>query len=119
VNDDAATLSALFRALVSIGVKPYYLHHPDRAAGTTHFRVPLSTGRALAETLRATLSGLAQPTYILDIPGGYGKVWASDSFITPAPHGDGWTLRAPDGSCHNYPADPQTAATRVAPHAAK
>ncbi len=104
VNDDAETLRTLFRALVRLGVKPYYLHHPDRAAGTEHFRVPLAKGRALAETLRGTLSGLAQPTYVLDIPGGHGKVWATDAYVTAAPDGS-WTARAIDGSRHAYPAD--------------
>lgn len=104
VNDDAGTLSDLFRALVRLGVKPYYLHHPDRAAGTEHFRVPLARGRALVETLRGTLSGLAQPTYVLDIPGGHGKVWATDAYVTPAADGS-WTARAIDGSRHPYPAD--------------
>lgn len=104
VNDDAGTLSDLFRALVRLGVKPYYLHHPDRAAGTEHFRVPLARGRALVETLRGTLSGLAQPTYVLDIPGGHGKVWATDAYVTPAADGS-WTARAIDGSRHSYPAD--------------
>lgn len=112
VNDDAETLAALFRALVGLGVKPYYLHHPDRAAGTEHFRVPLAKGRAIAERLRATLSGLAQPAYILDIPGGHGKVWATDAFVTPT--ATGWVARATDGSLHPYPAD-----TEVAPVEAK
>ncbi len=114
VNDDADTLAALFRALVGAGVKPYYLHHPDRAAGTEHYRVPLAKGRAIAEALRATLSGIAQPTYVLDIPGGHGKVWATDAFVTPS--ANGWIARATDGSHHAYPADPETAmVTEVAP----
>lgn len=104
VNDAADTLATLFRALVRLGVKPYYLHHPDRAAGTEHFRVPLARGRALVETLRGTLSGLAQPTYVLDIPGGHGKVWATDAYVTADDDG-GWTARAIDGSRHPYPAD--------------
>lgn len=114
VNDDADTLAALFRALVGLGVKPYYLHHPDRAAGTEHFRVPLARGRAIAEALRATLSGLAQPAYILDIPGGHGKVWATDAFVTPT--ANGWVARATDGSLHPYPADADAV---VAPAQAK
>ncbi len=74
VNDDAATLDALFRACLRHGIKPYYLHHPDLARGTGHFRLDMATGRALLKTLRGTLSGLAQPTYVLDRPGGAGKV---------------------------------------------
>ena len=74
VNDDVATLEALMRAFVETGVKPYYLHHPDLAPGTGHFRLPIDEGQALVAALRVRISGLAMPTYVLDIPGGYGKV---------------------------------------------
>ncbi len=74
VNDDAAVLESLFRALIRNRVKPYYLHHPDRARGTGHFRMTVAEGRALVRALRGRLSGIAQPTYVLDIPGGAGKV---------------------------------------------
>lgn len=74
VNDDADTLDTLFRALVKNRIKPYYLHHGDLAPGTSHFRTTLDDGRALMRTLRGRLSGLAQPTYVLDIPGGTGKI---------------------------------------------
>jgi lysine 2,3-aminomutase len=83
VNDDAATLEALFRALVRHRVKPYYLHHPDLAPGTGHFRPGLNTGRALVKALRGRVSGLCQPTYVLDIPGGHGKVPAAPSWLEP------------------------------------
>jgi lysine 2,3-aminomutase len=74
VNDDAETLSTLMRAFVEAGVKPYYLHHADLAPGTAHWRVPIAKGQELMRLLRARLSGLAMPTYVLDIPGGRGKV---------------------------------------------
>ncbi|TVQ83480.1 MAG: lysine-2,3-aminomutase-like protein [Micavibrio sp.] len=74
VNNDADTLEALFRALVKLRVKPYYLHHPDRAAGTAHFRVTLAEGREIMRILQSRLSGICRPVYMLDIPGGYGKV---------------------------------------------
>jgi lysine 2,3-aminomutase len=74
VNDDAGTLDALFRALVKNRIKPYYLHHGDLAPGTAHFRTTLAEGRTLMRVLRGRLSGLAQPTYVLDIPGGAGKI---------------------------------------------
>jgi lysine 2,3-aminomutase len=74
VNDDPAILEALFRAMVARRIKPYYLHHPDLAPGTAHFRLPIAEGQAIMRTLRGRLSGLAQPTYVLDIPGGAGKV---------------------------------------------
>jgi lysine 2,3-aminomutase len=74
VNDSVEALDALFRACVAQGVKPYYLHHPDLARGTSHFRLPVAAGRALMKALRGRLSGLALPTYIHDRPGGAGKV---------------------------------------------
>jgi lysine 2,3-aminomutase len=74
VNDDPQVLEALFRRLVRHRVKPYYLHHPDRARGTAHFRMSVAEGQALVRALRGRLSGIAQPTYVLDIPGGAGKV---------------------------------------------
>jgi len=103
VNDDPETLKALFRALVALGIKPYYLHQLDRARGTAHFRVPLARGRELVRILRAELSGLAQPAYVLDIPGGFGKVWAGAAFVEPAAGEDRWTVRDPDGNPHPYP----------------
>ena len=80
VNDDAETLEALFRALVRHRVRPYYLHHPDPAPGTAHFRLSIEEGQALVRALRGRISGLCQPTYVIDIPGGYGKVPVGPSF---------------------------------------
>ncbi|HEX3991623.1 MAG TPA: lysine-2,3-aminomutase-like protein [Acetobacteraceae bacterium] len=74
VNDSPAALEALFRAMVSVRMKPYYLHQLDPAPGTARFHVPIEEGRALLETLRGRVTGLAWPTYVLDIPGGFGKV---------------------------------------------
>jgi lysine 2,3-aminomutase len=81
VNDKAETLEALFRALVANRVKPYYLHQLDLAAGTEHFRVPVEEGRALMRSLRGRVSGVCQPTYILDIPGGHGKVPIGPAYL--------------------------------------
>jgi len=77
VNDDPQALCDLFRGLVRHGVKPYYLHHPDPAPGTSHFRLSLDEGRAIVRAVHAQLSGLARPTYILDRPEGAGKVHIS------------------------------------------
>ena len=73
VNDDADTLGQLMRALVECRIKPYYLHHADLAPGTAHFRTTITEGRALMRTLHGRTSGLCQPSYVLDIPGGHGK----------------------------------------------
>jgi lysine 2,3-aminomutase len=74
VNDDADVLEALMRAFLANRVKPYYLHQGDLAPGTAHFRTTIAEGRALMQALRGRLSGIAQPTYVVDLPGGHGKV---------------------------------------------
>ena len=104
VNADVATLSALMRAFVENGVKPYYLHHPDLAPGTSHFRLSLAEGQALVKQLRGHLSGLCQPTYILDIPGGHGKIPVGPSFLSgcDAPEGEA-AAEDRHGGRHSYP----------------
>ena len=74
VNDDPAVLEALMRTFVENRIKPYYLHHPDLAPGTGHFRLSIAEGQELVRSLRGRVSGLCQPTYVLDLPGGHGKV---------------------------------------------
>ena len=61
------------RALVEARVKPYYLHHADLAPGTEHFRTTIERGQLLMRELKRRASGLAQPAYVLDIPGGHAK----------------------------------------------
>jgi lysine 2,3-aminomutase len=101
VNDDPDTLAALMRAFVETRVKPYYLHHPDLAPGTSHFRLSIEEGRALVAGLRGRISGLCQPTYILDIPGGHGKAVIGPDAI----HDDGGSYTVSDfnGVGHVYP----------------
>ncbi|MBN9459181.1 MAG: lysine-2,3-aminomutase-like protein [Bosea sp.] len=82
VNADVETLGALMRSFVENRIKPYYLHHPDLAPGTSHFRLTLEEGQTLVKSLRGNLSGLCQPTYILDIPGGAGKIPVGPSFLS-------------------------------------
>jgi len=74
VNDAPDVLQTLMRQFVVNRVKPYYLHHGDMAKGTSHFRTSIQHGQQLMTTLRRNLSGLCMPTYVLDVPGGYGKV---------------------------------------------
>ncbi len=81
VNDDAETLEQLMRALVETRIKPYYLHHMDRAPGTKHFRTTIAKGQSLMQVLRGRLSGLAQPAYVLDIPGGHGKMPIGPGYV--------------------------------------
>jgi lysine 2,3-aminomutase len=83
VNDDAATLEALMRAFVECRIKPYYLHHGDLAPGTSHLRTTLADGQQLMRALRGRVSGLCQPEYVLDIPGGYGKAPVGPHYLQP------------------------------------
>ncbi len=101
VNDDVDTLDALMRGLVTARVKPYYLHHPDLVRGTGHFRVSVAQGQALMLALRGRLSGLAQPTYVLDVPGGHGKVPIGPGYLGDDP--DALLVRDPFGGEHPYP----------------
>jgi lysine 2,3-aminomutase len=103
VNDDAAVLTALFRGLVAMRVKPYYLHHPDLARGTAEFRLGLDEGRRLMRRLRGRVSGLCQPTYVLDLPGGYGKVPVGPCYAVPGERTGDWRVEDPDGAVHPYP----------------
>jgi len=107
VNDDAAVLEALFRGLVAMRVKPYYLHHADLARGTAHFRTGIAAGQLLVRSLRGRISGLCQPTYVLDIPGGYGKVPIAASAVSPEGPTGGWNVEDGAGVQHAYPADPE------------
>lgn len=98
VNNDVATLAELFRTFVRLGVKPYYLHHADLAPGTGHFRTSIEEGQALMRALRGHITGLALPTYVLDIPGGFGKVPIGPSYLDA----DAGTVLDPAGTLHDY-----------------
>jgi lysine 2,3-aminomutase len=82
VNDTAEALEALMRGLVERRIKPYYLHHPDLAPGTGHFRSTVAEGQALVRTLHARASGLCQPTYVLDVPDGGLKAPLTPSYLS-------------------------------------
>jgi lysine 2,3-aminomutase len=103
VNDNAAVLEALFRGLVAMRVKPYYLHHPDLAPGTAHFRLDIAEGQHLVGALRGRVSGLCQPSYVLDIPGGYGKVPIAASAAQTGERPGCWVVEDPAGRKHRYP----------------
>jgi lysine 2,3-aminomutase len=102
VNDDVGTLAALMRAFVEARIKPYYLHHPDLAPGTGHFRLSIEEGQKLIGALLGRVSGLCQPTYVLDIPGGFGKTPIGPSRLGPG-EGDGIQVEDWRGITHTYP----------------
>jgi len=111
VNDDPDTLATLMRAFVEARVKPYYLHHPDLAPGTSHFRLSIEEGQKLVAGLRGRVSGLCQPTYILDIPGGHGKAAIGANAVRPL--GDGcYSVSDFRGQEHAYPPKDQPPGAR-------
>ena len=74
VNDNSEVLIRLFKRLVEIGIKPYYLHHLDYAYGTHYFRVSVERGKKIYSEVRNQVSGYAIPEYVIDIPGGLDKI---------------------------------------------
>jgi len=97
VNDDPEILAALMRAMVETRIKPYYLHHPDLAPGTAHLRCSIEEGQAVMRAMRGAVSGLCQPTYVLDIPGGHGKVPVGPRYLGDV------DVEDPAGRRHAYP----------------
>jgi lysine 2,3-aminomutase len=102
VNDDPETLATLMRALVESRIKPYYLHHGDLAPGTSHLRTTVERGQDLMRQLRGRYSGLCQPTYVLDIPGGHGKSPIGPNYITADAPGR-YAIEDYNGVTHCYP----------------
>ena len=88
------------RGLVEARVKPYYLHHLDKAPGTSHFRCSIAEGQALVQALHQRASGLAQPTYVLDIPGGHGKAPLASPSLRE--NDAGYEVRDRDGAWRPY-----------------
>ncbi len=105
VNNSPEALGELFRAMLAARVKPYYLHQLDRAPGTARFEVPISEGRAILRALRGRLTGLAWPTYVLDLPDGAGKAPLGPDFAVA--EGADWLVEGPlDGVPQRHAAPP-------------
>jgi lysine 2,3-aminomutase len=102
VNDNGAALGELMRALVECRIKPYYLHHGDFAPGTAHLRTGIDTGQALMREMRGRLSGLCQPGYVLDIPGGHGKSPVGPNYLERTADGN-FLIEDYNGRRHCYP----------------
>ncbi len=102
VNDDANVLHKLMESLLEIRVRPYYLHQLDRVPGTAHFQVPIEKGLELMASLRGHLSGMAMPHYMIDIPGGGGKIeLLPESVLRKEP--DHWVISNFKGRVYHYP----------------
>jgi lysine 2,3-aminomutase len=103
VNDNVEALEGLMRGLVEARVKPYYLHHLDKAPGTSHFRCAIGRGQELVRALHERASGLAQPTYVLDIPGGHGKAPLAAPCLRETE--DSYEVCDRNGAWRRYPRD--------------
>src|SRR5581483_962412 len=107
VNDDAQVLGALLRRFVETRIKPYYLHHGDLAPGTAHLRTGIAEGQALMRALHGRLSGLCQPAYVLDIPGGHGKSPIGPNYLEhdgeSAPGAQRYRVQDFNARRHRYP----------------
>jgi len=101
VNDAAETLATLWRGLLRLRVRPYYLHHMDLVRGTGHFRTRIETGLDILRTLRGPLSGMALPHYVIDAPGGKGKIPLLPEYLLQL--GDQALLRTPGGETIKFP----------------
>ena len=91
------------RTFVELRIVPYYLHQLDLAPGTDHFRVSIARGQELLRTLRGTYSGLCQPNYVIDLPGGFGKVGIGPNYVTPSADGAALDIEDIAGQRHRYP----------------
>jgi lysine 2,3-aminomutase len=104
VNDDVETMTALMRAFVECRIKPYHLNHADLAPGTGHLRTTIEAGQELMRRMRGHVSGLCQPVYVLDVPGGAGKVPVGPTYISAADGPDGdYEVRTVNGGLRSYP----------------
>lgn len=100
VNDDSLTLQKLFTGLLRLRVRPYYLHQMDLVRGTAHFRTTLEQGRQLVRELRGKVSGLAIPHFVIDLPGGKGKVPVLPDTLRK--DGDAWQVQTNNGEWVRY-----------------
>lgn len=102
VNDRVEVLEELMNSLLFNRIKPYYLFQGDLVEGTKHLRVPLEEGLILEKELRQRLSGLAMPTYAVDLPGGGGKVVLTHNYLLGV-EGEVAIFEGPQGGQVEYP----------------
>ncbi len=101
VNDNPAVIQELFFKLLKMRVRPYYLHQMDLVRGGEHFRTSLTTGLEIMASLRGPISGLASPHYVIDLPGGKGKVPLLPEAISV--RGGATLVRTASGEMVDYP----------------
>ncbi|HKJ04332.1 MAG TPA: KamA family radical SAM protein [Geopsychrobacteraceae bacterium] len=101
VNDNPEAMVELFRGLLRMRVKPYYLHQMDLTRGTSHFRTSVKKGLEIMHALRGPVSGMASPCYVIDLPGGKGKVPLLPEYVES--YGETLVIRTPGGDLMEYP----------------
>jgi lysine 2,3-aminomutase len=106
INDNVETMTELVHRLLKMRVRPYYLYQCDPISGSAHFRTPVAKGLEIIEGLRGHTSGYAIPTFVIDSPGGGGKVPLQPNFLAGR-DGDDILLRNYEGKIFRYP-DPQS-----------
>jgi lysine 2,3-aminomutase len=110
VNDEPAVMTKLFQGLLKQRVRPYYLYQCDPVPGSGHFRTPVSKGLEIIAGLRGHTSGYAVPQFVIDAPGGGGKIPLLPEYVTGREGDDliltnyqGRTFRYPDSACKGGP----------------
>ena len=111
VNDDAEVLKKLFTGLVKIRVRPYYLYQCDVARGISHFRTPVETGMEVMSKIRGYISGYAVPTFVIDAPGGGGKIPVNPEYLISVAD-EMVIMRNYKGSIFTYPNIPKNAGVK-------
>ncbi len=102
INDDADVLKSLFHGLLKRRVKPYYLYQCDPITGSAHFRAPVDKGLEIMQALRGHTTGYAVPTYVIDAPGGGGKIPLLPDYVVGR-DGDDLILKNFEGNIYRYP----------------
>ena len=101
INDNAAVMKKLMHELLKIRVRPYYIYQCDPILGSRHFRTPVSVGIDIMEKLRGHTTGYAVPTFVIDAPGGGGKIPVGPQYIV-AHEGNNYTMRNYAGEQYTY-----------------
>lgn len=101
INDRPYAMKKLMQELLKVRVRPYYIYQCDPAKGTSHFRTPIAVGINIIEKLRGHTSGYAVPTYVIDAPGGGGKIPVGPNYVLSQAKGR-YTLRNYRGKIYTY-----------------
>lgn len=114
INDKPSIMKRLMHELIKIRVRPYYIYQCDPVRGTSHFRTSITTGINIMEKLRGHTSGYAVPTYVVDAPGGGGKIPVAPNYIIAQSKGE-FTLRNFKGEVYTYKEPQETTAPKQQP----